>query len=111
MATYTWTINNLEYNAADGGITTVHWGCVGTEEDVSIHNYGTCSFSPDATSEGFIDYQDLTQETVLAWVYSVIDKDQIEASMAEKITAKLNPVTLTGMPWVVVSEEVVAEEE
>jgi hypothetical protein len=42
-------------------------------------SYGTCSFTPDADSEGFVAFEDLTEADVLEWVYEALDKDAVEA--------------------------------
>ena len=98
-----WTIAQLERNTADGGVTVAHWR-VSAEETVgentySASAYGTCGFTPDATADGFVAYDDLTEADVLAWVWESVDKDATESSLTQKIEADKNPVTTTGLPW------------
>jgi hypothetical protein len=99
----TWTIAQLERNTADGGVTVAHWR-VSAEETVgentySASAYGTCGFTPDATADGFVAYDSLTEADVLAWVWESVDKDATESSLTQKIEADKNPVTTTGTPW------------
>jgi len=99
----TWTIAQLERNTADGGVTVAHWR-VSAEETVgevtySASAYGTCGFTPDATADGFVAFDDLTEADVLAWVWDSVDKDATESSLTQKIEADKNPVTTTGLPW------------
>jgi hypothetical protein len=99
----TWTIAQLERNTADGGVTVAHWR-VSAEETVgentySASAYGTCGFTPDATADGFVAYDSLTEADVLAWVWDSVDKDATESSITQKIEADKNPVTTTGLPW------------
>jgi len=99
----TWTIAQLERNTADGGVTVAHWR-VSAEETVgevtySASAYGTCGFTPDATADGFIAFDALTEADVLAWVWESVDKDATESSLTQKIEADKNPVTTTGLPW------------
>jgi hypothetical protein len=99
----TWTIAQLERNTADGGVTVAHWR-VSAEETVgentySASAYGTCGFTPDATADGFVAYDSLTEADVLAWVWDSVDKDATESSLTQKIEADKNPVTTTGTPW------------
>jgi hypothetical protein len=99
----TWTIAQLERNTADGGVTVAHWR-VSAEETVgeetySASAYGTCGFTPDATADGFVAYDALTEADVLAWVWDSVDKDATESSLTQKIEADKNPVTTTGTPW------------
>ena len=95
----TWTIANLERNTADGGVTVAHWRCTAVDGDHSASAYGTCSFTPDASADGFVPYENLTEADVLAWVYGSVDKDATEAALAAKIDAEKNPTTEAGLPW------------
>jgi len=99
-----WSISLLEYtNDADKGVVVAHWRC-NAEETVgevtySASAYGTCGFTPDATADGFVAFDALTEADVLAWVWDSVDKDATESSLTQKIEADKNPVTTTGLPW------------
>jgi len=103
----TWTIANLERNLADGGVTVAHWRVtesetVGTGDDAvtySASSYGTVGFTPDADADGFVAYDDLTEDDVMAWVWADVDQDATEAALTAKIEADKNPVSADGMPW------------
>jgi hypothetical protein len=98
-ATITWKINQLDRNAADGGVTTAHWTVTAVDGDHSASAYSTAGFTPDATAAGFKPYDTLTEADVLAWVWGSVDKDVAEASLLQQIEAQKVPVTLTGTPW------------
>jgi len=103
----TWTISQLERNTTDGGITVAHWRVtaeetVGEGENAVVYSassYGTAGFTPDATADGFVPFENLTEASVLAWVYDSVDKDSIEAALAANIESQKNPVTQEGVPW------------
>ena len=95
----TWTIANLERNTADGGVTVAHWRCTAVDGDHSASAYGTCSFTPDASADGFVPYENLTEEQVIVWVWGQVDKIATEAALAAKIDAEKNPTTEAGLPW------------
>tara|TARA_Y100001937_G_scaffold86137_1_gene116532 strand:- start:95 stop:415 length:321 start_codon:yes stop_codon:yes gene_type:complete len=104
----TWKINTLEYkNDADKGVIKAHWDCTKTEtkgkgEDKVEYTgrvYGSCGFSPDPTSEGYIKYEDLTEEIVIGWVHEKISKADHEAKVTAQIEAQKNPVIIKGTPW------------
>ena len=103
----TWTIATLERELADGGVTVAHWRCteeetVGTGDDAvtySASSYGTCGFTPDASADGFVAYDSLTEADVLAWVHAEVDQDATEAALTAKIEADKNPTTADGVPW------------
>jgi hypothetical protein len=98
-ATITWKINQLDRNAADGGVTTAHWTVTAVDGEHSASAYSTAGFTPDATAAGFVPYASLTEADVLAWVWGSVDKAAAEASLLQQIEAQKAPVTLTGTPW------------
>lgn len=97
--TITWSIGQMDRNAADGGVTVAHWRVEAVDGEHSASAYGSAGFTPDASAPDFKPYDQLTQEDVLAWVWGSVDKTEIEASLAAQIEAKKNPVTLNGLPW------------
>jgi hypothetical protein len=99
MTDYTWTIATCEHDIATGGITLAHWRCSASEGTVSASAYGTCGFTPDATSPDFKPYDEVTEAEVLGWVWASVDKDETEASLASQIEAQKNPVSASGTPW------------
>jgi hypothetical protein len=95
-----WKINTLEYtNDNDKGVVTAHWDCTLLEGEYSARRYGSCSFQPDATSEGYVPFEDLTEEIVLGWVQATLDVEEMEASLLAQIEEQKNPKTLKGNPW------------
>jgi hypothetical protein len=103
----TWTIANLERNLSDGGVTVAHWRVtdeetVGTGDDAVTYtasSYGTCGFEPDASADDFVDYDSLTEATVLGWVQAAVDQDSIETALTADIASQKTPVTGDGIPW------------
>ena len=95
----TWTIEQLDRNTADGGVTCAHWRVLEVDGDYSASSYGTVGFTPDPSSSDFIPYADLTESTVLGWVQAEVDKDDTEAALAANIAEQKTPTTSTGVPW------------
>jgi hypothetical protein len=95
-----WKINTLEYtNDNDKGVVTAHWDCTLLEGEYSARRYGSCSFQPDATSDGYVPFEDLTEEMVIGWVQATLDVEAMEASLLAQIEEQKNPKTLKGNPW------------
>jgi hypothetical protein len=92
----TWSIVNLDRNTADGFVTTAHWYAYAIDGDHSASAYATVSWAEGTPT---IPYANLTEATVLDWVWESVDKDATEASLAAQIELKKNPVTATGVPW------------
>ena len=95
----TWTIATLERNTADGGVVVAHWRVTEQDGDYTASAYGTCGFTPDASAEGFVPFEQLTEADVLAWVYASVDKDATEAALVADIEQQQAPVTAAGLPW------------
>lgn len=97
--TITWSIGQMDRNAANGGVTVAHWNVTAVDGDYSASAYGSAGFTPDASAPDFKPYDQLTQEDVLAWVWGSVDKAAAEESLAQQIEVQKNPVTLNGLPW------------
>jgi len=92
----TWNISQTDYETANGFITTAHWNCTAINGEYSASVYGTCGFTGTPT----IPYAQVTMAEVLDWCWaSGVDKDAVEASLAEQIALQKNPVVESGVPW------------
>ena len=103
----TWTIAQLERNTSDGGVTVAHWRVteeetVGTGDDAvtySASSYGTVGFTPDASAEGYVAYDSLTEDAVIAWVQASLDTTALEASLDADLAEQATPSVVVGTPW------------
>lgn len=92
----TWNISQTDYETANGFITTAHWNCTAVDGEYSASVYGTCGFTGTPT----IPYAQVTMAEVLDWCWaSGVDKDAVEAGLAEQIALQKNPVVESGVPW------------
>jgi len=116
--TTTWSVKNMERMTEDGGVIAVHWSCTAqSDTGESAVEAGKLRCQYDATSPDFVAYDQLTEETVLGWVYnSLIEgeetaeeaKARIEENRTGKVEgqiAKKNNQS-TGMPWATIEERV-----
>lgn len=111
--TTTWKINDMKRDTATGGVNTVYWECRvqdDTHTDCTAVEGGKLRLEPDATAADFVAYEDLTEATVLGWVYnSLIEgeetadeaKARIEENRQGKVTAQVARKTAeaNGTPW------------
>jgi len=96
MAT-TWTITQLDRQTSNGFVTTAHWTASAVDGDYSASTYSTSSWADGTPTT---PYADLTQATVLDWIWANgVDKEAVEASLQAQIDAQKNPVSATGVPW------------
>ena len=94
--TTTWTISQLDRNTANGFVTNAHWTCTAVDGEHSASTYATCSWADGTVNT---PYADLTQATVLGWVWESVDKQATEDALAANIALQKNPVQASGTPW------------
>ncbi len=96
MTAITWKINNLERQTSDGLVTVVHWSASAVDGDFSASIVNTQALE---RGDSFVNYDTLTEETVLGWLWGKIDKDAVESALTAQIEAQKAPVTANGLPW------------
>jgi hypothetical protein len=94
--TTTWKISQLDREVSNGFVTTAHWTATAVDGEDSASIYNTCSW-PEGTPT--IPYANLTEATVLNWVWESVDKAATESALAAQIALLKNPVQATGTPW------------
>ena len=92
----TWKISQLDREVSNGFVTTAHWQATAIDGENTASIINTCSWSEGTPT---IPYANLTEATVLAWVWESVDKTTTEASLAAQIALLKNPVQATGTPW------------
>ena len=96
MTTFNWSINTMERDVATGYVSVAHWICNAVDGEHSASAYATVSWAEGTPA---IPYDNLTEATVLNWVWESVDKEATEASLAAQIALLKNPVKATGTPW------------
>lgn len=92
------SISTLERNT-DGGVIVAHWQVTKASGENVATSYGTVSFTPDASAEGYTAYDALTEEAVIGWVQEALDTEALEASLDADLAEQATPSTITGTPW------------
>ena len=109
----TWSVNNMVRNEADGGVVTVYWSCVASSDGTPSYSAtegGKLRLTPDADADDFVAYADLTEATVLGWVYdSLVEgeetatkaKTRVETNRTAKVQGQIDRAAAQseGMPW------------
>jgi len=97
----TWNISTLERNT-DNGVVVAHWRATDSDGDHSGSSYGTCGFTPDASADGYVAYDNLTEENVIGWVKGSMGEEAVtgvEDSIAAQIADSKAPAISVGTPW------------
>lgn len=97
MTTFNWSIHDMKRQTSDGLVTVVHWGATAIEGDFSASIVNTQGLE---RGDSFVNYDTLTEQTVLGWLWGKIDKEAVEAALEAQIEAQKAPVSANGLPWV-----------
>jgi len=110
--TATWSILDMKRTVSDGNVYDVRWQCLAQNDSgpESAVEAGKLILNADPSDPDFIPYADLTEATVLGWVYdSLIEGDEtadeakarIEANRIAKVDAQISAAAseADGVPW------------
>ena len=92
----TWKINTLESNTADGFVSVAHYSATAVDGEHTASVYATVSWAEGTPT---IAYSNLTEATVLNWVWESVDKASTESALAAQIALLKSPVKTSGKPW------------
>jgi hypothetical protein len=101
----TWNIVDIERELSDGYVFNVSWEAYAQEEDLSARAYGIVNLN--RPKDGFIPFENLTEEIVISWVKYAIDRNNqalssaktVEEYLIEQIELQKNPTSASGLPW------------
>lgn len=100
---HNWKIYDLERTISDGVVTEVTYACESQLSGSSSRKIGNLTVVGSVGDADFIPYEDLTQDDVLGWVDSNVDKTVFEtansASIASFIVARAAVTASSGTPW------------
>jgi hypothetical protein len=103
--TTTWRIINLKRQSSDDLVTNITYECKMTEGNDSNRKIGNIDIVGDANDPNFIPFTDLTEETILVWLFNELGtgKDAIELELSTFITERVSKraarVHKNGTPW------------
>ena len=100
--TVTWKITALDtYPTAQGNadvVYRIHWSCGAehNEHSVSIVNVADLEYKGGA----FTAFEELTEQKVLSWLWSVVNKSDVESAVNAMLMDKIEPSSVTkSVPW------------
>ncbi len=100
---HTWKIYDLKRTIADGVITEIIYACESEYSGSGTRKIGELEVVGSTEDTDFIPYEDLTQDDVLGWIDSNVDKTVFEtensASIASSIVARAAITESNGTPW------------
>ena len=98
--TFTWGIQNLERETADGFVYTAHYTVSASDGVYTSGAYGSVGFDrPDS----LIAFDSLTEDLVVSWVKEKLGGQEkveaIEAALQNQLNEKAAPTKAAGVPW------------
>lgn len=100
MTTFTWTINQLDRETADGYVFTAHYSVNAADDTYTSGAYGSIGFERPDT---LIPFSDLTEELVIGWVKEKIGGEEkvqeIQAALQAQLDEQRTPTKASGLPW------------
>jgi len=98
-----WKIVKLEVEPFIDGLPDVvvgaEWICSAEDKGSRADCNGYVDF-PKVNPMSFTQYQSLTEEQVMNWLWSCVNKDQIEQLVSKQLQNKINPNPSTPpLPW------------
>jgi hypothetical protein len=97
---FTWRINQLERETADGFVFTAHYTVDAKDDTYSAGAYGSVGFE---RPENLIPFADLTEATVIGWVKEALGEEKVEGvetALQGQLDEQRNPTRAAGVPWV-----------
>lgn len=104
VITHTWGISQMECAPSEDGninvVKIVHWTVLADDGSYTASCYGSVGLAlPEP--ESFIAYDELTRATVIDWVKSALNAEEVEAGLATNINEQRNPkIVRPPAPWV-----------
>ena len=85
--TTTWSVTSMTHMDADGGVIKAYWTCNAASDGDPVYTAvegGKLLCTYDASSSGFIAYDDLKESDVLGWIYDSLKEGEETAAQAKK---------------------------
>jgi hypothetical protein len=106
--TFTWSINTLERELADGYVFTAHYSvnAVSSTLDPEGNPYSQGAYGSvglERPEGDLIPFDELTQEEVIGWVKAKLGGAEkiaeIEAALQARLDEVMSPTKINGVPW------------
>jgi hypothetical protein len=104
--TTSWTITNTKRAVDTGLVTEVDYIIHYAKDGHQVRRVGTVTLTGDANNPSFISYENLNEQTVLAWVQVALGSatiNELSTSASNEIDALVAEIAsrneADGLPW------------
>ena len=96
---FNWHINNLTRNASDGLVYDVEYTYETLLSGSIARKWGIIEISGTASEDGFIPFEDLTQDIVLGWITGSFDIPSIQTELSSSINKLITSQSIQETPF------------
>jgi len=96
---FNWYINNLTRNTSDGVVYDVEYTYETIVSGSIARKWGTIEISGSSTDEGFIAFENLTQDTVLGWITGSFDIPSIQTELSSSVSKLVSGESIQETPF------------
>lgn len=97
---YIWEIRRCVFEPGTGGIIGAYWAITARSAEKEVRREVYTPFNPDPSSPNFTQYENVSEDQVLQWVWDVVKKDKVEADALMKLQISSYSATYAeGLPW------------
>lgn len=97
-----WKIEQAERDPVTGFVKVVHYSIDMIDENLKAKAQGSIKFQGDPSQDGFVPYDQLTEEEILNWVKNSLGQSKISA-IEQKFISQFqqhrHPIHENGLPW------------
>jgi hypothetical protein len=97
-----WSIKEMRSDASTGGVIDVCFAYACANAEKSDYRFDWVRFYPDPVSTEFVPFSQLTEQDVLAWVFSTKGaqwKQAQEHAILKHVGLVLEPTLSSEIPW------------
>lgn len=96
---FNWHINNLTRNTSNGLVYDVEYTYETIVSGSIARKWGTIEISGSSTDEGFVPFEDLTQDIVLGWITGSFDISTIQTELSSSVSKLVSGESTQETPF------------
>lgn len=96
---FNWHINNLTRNTSDGLVYDVEYTYETIVSGSIARKWGNIEISGSSLDEGFVPFEDLTQDVVLGWITGSFDIPTIQTELSSSVSKLVSGQSTQETPF------------
>lgn len=96
---FKWHINNLTRNTSDGLVYDIEYVYETIGSGSIAQKYGNIEVSGSSTDNGFVPFEDLTQDIVLGWITGSFDISAMQTELSSSLNKLITSQSIKETPF------------